>query len=87
MGNKKEKSLKMKTKKKIDTRTPETDEAEWRMDNRDLPPIAKLREYAKLSRRLERERNILSYRIKTGQKELLNMLVHFRIKIETINNN
>jgi len=49
--------------------------------------LGKLPEYAKLARRLERERNILSYRIKTGQEELLNMLVHFRIKIETINNN
>jgi hypothetical protein len=77
----------MKTKKTIDDRTPETDDAEWSMDSRDLVPSAKLSEYAELARRLERERNILSNRMKSGQEELLKMLVHFRIKIETINNN
>ena len=79
----------MKTKKTItrpDDRTPETDQAEWAMDQQDLKPLAKLSEYARLARSLERQRNVLAYHVKSGQADLLKMLVNIRIRIETMDN-
>ena len=40
MGFENEQVLKMETKKTIDDRTPETDDAEWSMDSSDLSPNA-----------------------------------------------